>query len=71
MCRALADWQLGRWILSGQQLSGSFLYASLVAGTVLFGCSAALAFSQAVGAASRIHHVVLARVLRAPKAFFE
>ena len=71
VCRALADWQLGRWILSGQQLSGSFLYASLVAGTVLFGCSYALAFSQVVGAASRIHHVVLARVLRAPKAFFD
>lgn len=71
VCRALADWQLGRWIVDGQRLDGSALYASLVSATVAFGCSYALAFTRVVGAASRIHHVVLKRILRAPKSFFD
>ena len=71
VCRALADWSLGQWIVGGGQQDGAVLYASLTAATVLLGCAYALAFTRVVGAASRIHHAVLARVLRAPKSFFD
>ena len=66
--RALADWALGRWISSG---SGSGLYAGLTAATVALGFSYALSFTRIIGAASRIHHLVLRRVLHAPKSFFD
>ena len=71
VCRAMADWALGGWIMQPERTGGAILYASLTAGTVALGCSYALAFTRVVGAASRIHTLVLARVLRAPKAFFD
>ena len=71
VCRAMADWALGGWIMQAERGSGAILYASLTAGTVALGCGYALAFTRVVGAASRIHTAVLARVLRAPKAFFD
>ena len=71
VCRAMADWALGGWIMTPERASGAILYASLTAGTVALGCGYALAFTRVVGAASRIHTAVLARVLRAPKAFFD
>ena len=40
-------------------------------GQVALGCGYALAFTRVVGAASRIHAAVLARVLCAPKACFD
>jgi len=69
--RALADWSLGLWIKKGQQAEGALLYGSLTAFTVCLGCAYALAFTQVIGAASRIHSVVLSRVLYAPKSFFD
>ena len=71
VCRAMADWALGGWIMTPERASGAILYASLTAGTVALGCGYALAFTRVVGAASRIHTAVLGRVLRAPKAFFD
>jgi len=71
VCRAMADWALGGWIMQAERTSGAILYASLTACTVALGCGYALAFTRVVGAASRIHTAVLARVLRAPKAFFD
>ena len=67
VCRALADFALGGWIMQPERASGAILYAALTAGTVALGCGYALAFTRVVGTASRIHAVVLARVLRAPK----
>ena len=71
VCRALADWSLGRWIMRGQPTEGAVLYASLTGGTVLLGIGYALSFTRVIGAASRIHAAVLGRVLRAPKAFYD
>ena len=71
-CRALADWALGQWIVDNQEQRGSAaLYTGLTAATVAFGFSYALAFTRVVGAASRIHHQMLHRVLRAPKSFYD
>jgi len=59
------------WLMQAERGGGAVVYASLTAGTVALGCGYALAFTRVVGAASRIHAAVLARVLRAPKACFD
>ena len=70
-CRVLADWAMGYWI-TRDRAGGATLYALLTAGAIGFGLSQALGFTHVViGGASRIHHAVLERVLRAPKAFFD
>jgi len=71
VCRALADWSLGRWITFGQRIEGAALYAGLTGTTVGLGVAYALSFTRVISAASRIHAEVLARVLRAPKSFFD
>ena len=71
VCRALADWSLGRWITLGQRVEGAALYAGLTGTTVGLGVAYALSFTRVISAASRIHAEVLARVLRAPKSFFD
>ena len=72
VCRALSDWALGSWLRGGQRDDGIAMYALFTCATVTLGLLQAAAFAnRAIAVATSAHSAALARVLRAPKAFFD